>query len=506
MAHDHNHNDPTQDHQQPRSVLGWIRQIFHIGGHEHAPLAGDPAFTANQEGIRTVWLAVLALGVTSFLQIGIVAFSGSVALLADTVHNVGDTLNSIPLLVAFYLARRVATRRYTYGFGRAEDVAGIFIVLSIAVSAGIVFWESFQKLINPQPMQNIPWVAAAAIIGFLGNEAVALLQIRVGRKIGSEAMIADGLHARIDGITSLAVLIAAGATLVGLPILDPIIGLLIGVAILFITRDAAIRIWYRLMDAIDPSLVTQIEHYTAEVSGVQAVKRLRVRWVGHRLFADIAITVEDGHSLAESSQIAQNIEHTLGQAIPHLSDVTIQVDPQYRYESGGVEQKFAGMIILPPRYQLHTPSAAPMGAAGLKFDNEGNTAWNEIWTDFCDLALAGGPPHRGTLLEPISPEVVSADPEGYDRVLRELERGIRMVTGLEVVQSSSPGWIGMVCESEEMALWLLRAIVVENISVRREGTILYFPASPTFRLESEIKNVITVIAKTYHYWQEHIKA
>jgi sirohydrochlorin cobaltochelatase len=146
-----------------------------------------------------------------------------------------------------------------------------------------------------------------------------------------------------------------------------------------------------------------------------------------------------------------------------------------------------------------------MGAAGLKFDAHGKAAWNEIWTDFCDLALAGGPPHRGTLLEPVSPDTVAADPEGYRHVLEELERGIRMVTGLEVVQSASPGWIGMVCTDEVMAVWLLRAIVVENISVRREGTTLYFPASPTFRLESEIKNVITVIAKTTHYWGEHVR-
>lgn len=505
MVHEHNHNDHSHAHEQPRSVLGWIRQIFHMGGHEHAPLVGDPAFIANQEGIRTVWLALLALGATSLLQIGIVALSGSVALLADTVHNIGDTLNSIPLLIAFYLARRAATRRYTYGFGRAEDVAGVFIVLSIAVSAGVVFWESIQKLINPQPMQNMLWVAVAAIIGFVGNETVALLQIRVGRKIGSDAMIADGLHARIDGLTSLAVLIAAGGTALGLPILDPIIGLLIGIAILFITRDATVRIWCRLMDAVDPGLVNRIEHYTLQVEGVQSVKRLRVRWVGHQLFAEIAATVEDQLSLTESHQIARQIEQTLHQAIPHLSEITLQIAPQYAYESAQVEQKIAALNILPPRYQLAVPSAAPMGAAGLKLDAEGNAVWDEIWTDFCDLALAGGPPHRGTLLEPVSTDVVSADPKGYERVLKELERGIRMVTELDVVQSDSPGWIGLVCENEDMALWLLRAVVVENISVRREGAILYFPASPTFRLESEIKNVITVIAKTYHYWQEHVK-
>ncbi|MDK3159340.1 cation diffusion facilitator family transporter [Kamptonema cortianum] len=505
MPHEHEHGSHPYDHAPRPGILGWVAQMFHLGGHEHASLAADSAFSETREGIRAVWLALLALGVTSALQIGIVAFSGSVALLADTVHNIGDTLNSIPLLIAFYLARRLATRRYTYGFGRAEDVAGIFIVLSIAVSAGVVFWESFQKLLDPQPMQNTPWVAAAAVIGFLGNEAVALLQIRVGRKIGSDAMIADGLHARIDGITSLAVLVAAGGTLIGLPILDPIIGLLIGVAILFITRDAATRIWYRLMDAVDPSLVTQIEHYTTEVSGVQAVKRLRVRWVGHRLLAEMNVAVEETLSLAESHQIARSVEQALRRVIPHLSEITIQTAPQYAYETDPIEQKIAGMNILPPRYQLITPSAAPMGAAGLKFDSDGNAAWDEIWTDFCDLALAGGPPHRGTLLEPVAPEVVLGDPDGYRRVLDELKRGIHMVTGLEVIQSGAPGWIGMVCTSEDMAVWLLRAIVVENISVRREGSTLYFPASPTFRLESEIKNVITVIAKTYHYWQEHVR-
>jgi sirohydrochlorin cobaltochelatase len=160
--------------------------------------------------------------------------------------------------------------------------------------------------------------------------------------------------------------------------------------------------------------------------------------------------------------------------------------------------------ILPPRYQDNTSvSAEPMGAADLIFDENGQVAWDEIWGDFCDLALAGGPPHRGTLLEPVSAEAARANPEGYRRVLAELERGLRMVTNLPVVASASPGWIGIQCTDEEMALWLLRAIIVENVSVRREGDVLYLPAGPDFRLECEIKNVITVIAKTHHYWTEH---
>lgn len=497
-AHDHHHHDGhDHDHHYPSGFWGWISQALHLHGHEHASLNTDPAFNATDEGIRTVWLALAALTATSLLQVGIVTLSGSVALLADTVHNIGDSLNSIPLLVAFYLARRVATRRYTYGFGRAEDVAGVLIVLSIAVSAGIVFWESIQKLFNPQPMQNLLWVAAAAIVGFLGNEAVALLQIRTGRKIGSDAMIADGLHARIDGLTSLAVLVAVAGTLIGMPILDPLVGLLIGVAILFITRDATVRIWYRLMDAVDPSLVNRIEHSVEQVAGVQTVDLVRARWVGHELFAEVSVT-------ADELNTGSDIRIALHQAISNLSEVIVQVTPTTAISEATGNPIAAQLNILPPRYQLRTPSAAPMGAAGLKFDDDGKPAWNEIWTDFCDLALAGGPPHRGSLLEPVSPESAAANPSAYVSVISELERGLRMVTGLETICSATPGWIGVVCNSEEMALWLLRAIVVENITVRREDKTLYLPAGPDFRVEREIKNVITVVAKTHHYWQEHI--
>ncbi|MBZ0283253.1 MAG: urease accessory protein UreG [Anaerolineae bacterium] len=163
--------------------------------------------------------------------------------------------------------------------------------------------------------------------------------------------------------------------------------------------------------------------------------------------------------------------------------------------------------MLPLRYQMdNNVSAAPMGAAGLVYDADGNVAWNEIWGDFCDLALAGGPPHRGTLLEPVNPETITDNPEGYVNVLWELKRGIEMVTGLCARENASPGWIGMECTDEIMALWLLRAIVVENVSVRRENNILFFPAGPDFQLDHEIKNVITVIAKTNHYWREHIQA
>lgn len=248
-SHDHHHRHDQVDHSHTHStgIIQTIGAVLHLPGfgHEHGygELAHDPALRDNELGIRTVWLALLALTITTVLQIAIYIASGSVALLADTIHNFGDALNSIPLLIAFYLARRAASRRYTYGFGRAEDIAGILIVVSIAFSAAYILFESVQKLLNPQPLTNLPWVAAAAIIGFVGNELVALMQIRVGKKIGSDAMVADGQHARIDGLTSLAILIAVLGTALGFPILDPIVGIIIAFAIVGITWNAMKSTW-----------------------------------------------------------------------------------------------------------------------------------------------------------------------------------------------------------------------------------------------------------------------
>jgi cation diffusion facilitator family transporter len=326
--HDHDH-DHDRDHHHGSGVWGWISTIFHLHGHgdQHQALATDSAFMDTNEGIRTVWLALAALTITALLQVVIVWISGSVALLADTVHNIVDGLNSVPLLIAFYLARRMATRRYTYGFARAEDVAGVFIVLSIAVSAGIIFWESFQKLFDPQPLTNLGWVAVAAIVGFLGNEAVAWLQIRKGREIGSAALVADGLHARTDGLTSLAVLVAVGGVWLGFPIVDPIVGFLIGIAILFITRDATISMWYRLMDAIEPELMDQAEAVVESQTEVKSLRRLRMRWMGHRLHAEIFITVDPELTLAESHHIVEHVRHALFHGIRRLSEVVVHVDP-----------------------------------------------------------------------------------------------------------------------------------------------------------------------------------
>lgn len=325
--HDHDHEN-DHDHEHQTGLMGLLDKVFHFHGHDdHGNYIDEQVFQDNEEGIRTVWLALAALLITALIQIVIVVFSGSVALLADTAHNIGDGLNSIPLLVAFYLARRAASRRYNYGYGKAEDVAGIFIVLSIAFSAGLIFWESFKRFIDPQPIENVAWVAAAAVIGFLGNEAVALFQIRVGRKIGSAALVADGLHARTDGLTSLAVLVAAGGSWLGFPLADPIVGLLIGIAILFITRNATVTMWYRLMDAIEPEVLEQAETAVSRVEAVQEVRRVRMRWMGHRLHAEAIIAVDASMTTAESHDIVEAVRHELFHEVKGLAEVIIHVEP-----------------------------------------------------------------------------------------------------------------------------------------------------------------------------------
>jgi cation diffusion facilitator family transporter len=293
--------------------------------HSHHDLAADRAFLDNQLAVRTVWIALAALGLTTALQIVIYIASNSVALLADTVHNLGDALNSIPLLFAFYIARRAANKRYTYGYGRLEDIAGVFIVISIGFSAAYILYESIQRLLNPLPLENLEWIALAALVGFVGNELVALMQIRVGRRIGSDAMIADGQHALIDGLTSLAVLIAVIGTLIGLPILDPIVGVVIALAIVGITWNAIKAVWYRMMDAVDPHLVEHVEDHARAVAGVDEVLTLRLRWVGHRMYGVIKVQVPAATTLAASQDIVQAVQREANHVIPQLQELTVEV-------------------------------------------------------------------------------------------------------------------------------------------------------------------------------------
>jgi hypothetical protein len=163
--------------------------------------------------------------------------------------------------------------------------------------------------------------------------------------------------------------------------------------------------------------------------------------------------------------------------------------------------------LLPPRYVgcFEDVSPSSMGSASLRYDSQGRVAWGEIWTTFCHLALAGGPPHRGRLLGPITAEEVQAAPEPYGRVVAELERALKLCVSLRPAPERQPGWIGLRCGDEATAAWLVRAIVAENVIARYEGAVLYVPAGPAFRIEKEIKNVVVSTAKTCHYFFDHLE-
>lgn len=303
-----------------------IKEIFAPHSHDAADSVDD-TLESTAAGIRTVKISLLVLGLTALIQIVIVVMSGSVALAADTIHNFADALTAVPLWIAFALGAKPATRRYTYGFGRVEDLAGSFVVAMITMSAIIAGYEAIARLIHPQQIEHVGWVALAGLVGFIGNEWVALYRIRVGHRIGSAALIADGLHARTDGFTSLAVLCSAGGVALGFPLADPIVGLLITAAILAVLRTAARDVFRRLLDGVDPAMVDAAEQALAARPGVQAVRSVRMRWIGHRLHADAELDVDPALDLAQAHRIAHDAEHELTHTVPKLTTAVIHAYP-----------------------------------------------------------------------------------------------------------------------------------------------------------------------------------
>ena len=315
-GHDHGH-----EHEHEHGGRWWKRH-----SHDAADRV-DSALEDSRDGVRALAISLIGLGLTAALQAVVVVLSGSVALLGDTLHNVADALTAVPLWLAFVIGRRQPTRRYTYGYGRAEDLAGIFIVLAIVASTVVAAYEAARRLADPQDVTHLWAVAAAAFIGFLGNELVATYRIRVGRRIGSAALEADGHHARTDGLTSLAVLLGAGGSALGWRWADPVVGLAITLAILLVLKDAARDVYRRLMDAVDPALVEAAERSLQGVAGVQRVGDVRIRWLGHRLRAEVQLEVDDTLSIVDAHAIADAAEHQLLHDVAKLSSALVHTDP-----------------------------------------------------------------------------------------------------------------------------------------------------------------------------------
>lgn len=324
---EHNHGN-AHDHHEHKHAKGILSKFKGLFDHSHQLVDKiDESMETNELGIRTLKITLIILALTAFLQVIIVLISGSVALLADTIHNFADAATSIPLWIAFALARRGFTQKFTYGYGKTEDVAGVIIVLIILFSACIAAYESIIKIINPIPMENLVWVMLAAIIGFIGNEWVALYRIKIGKKIGSAALVADGYHARVDGFTSLAVALGVIGTWLGFPIMDPLVGMGITIAILLIVKDSVKSIGFRLIDGIEPDILSAIEHAPIHVEGVTKIQDVKARWIGHRVYAEVTIYVDQKLSVYEANQIAKKVEHALYDHVRLLGGTTVLIKP-----------------------------------------------------------------------------------------------------------------------------------------------------------------------------------
>ena len=312
---------------QPSDSSAHGHDHTHGHGPDHTHGVVDPSIATTERGIWAVKWSFVGLMATAIMQVFVVWLSGSVALLADTIHNFGDASTAIPLWIAFSLARLRPNKRFPYGYGRVEDLAGVAVVLTILFSAVVAGYESINRFFNPQEVSYLGALVAASIIGFLGNEVVALFRIRVGREINSAALVADGYHARVDGLTSLAVLFGALGVWLGYPLADPLIGLLITLAILRIVWQSARSIFTRMLDGVEPEVIDEIRHTAHHIDGVRDIAQVRARWLGHRLHAEINIAVDAELSVPAGHAIATELRHQLLHQLQYLANATIHVDP-----------------------------------------------------------------------------------------------------------------------------------------------------------------------------------
>ncbi len=328
QVHDH-HHDHHHPHHHDQGLLGRVRHALTPHSHDHTE-AIRTAQESSAEGLRAAWVSLAGMAATAALQLVIVWASGSVALLADTVHNLGHLATTIPLIVAFRLGRRAPTARYPYGFRRAEDLVGLLIGLVIALSAALILWESVRALTDPRDLEHVGWVLVAGLVGALGNEVVARYRIRVGRRISSAALVAEGQHARTDALTSLAVVAGAVGAWVGLPQLDAVVGLLIGVVIVLVLVRSTRTTLTRLMDGVDDGTLERIAAVAAAVPGVLDVRRPRARWSGHRMEADLEVGVDPALSVTDGDAVAHAVHAQLLATVPHLDHAHVHACTAYR--------------------------------------------------------------------------------------------------------------------------------------------------------------------------------
>src|SRR6266516_1002569 len=333
--HDHGeHSEHEHDHKHKHDENAHGGHGHGHGGHGHEHGRVDADLYGNRAGLRAVQISTAGMFIVAAIQFVIAGIGGSAGLFADALHNLGDVLTTVALWIAFVIARRAANQRYTYGYHRTEDLAGIFIVLVIIASAVAGAVESILKLTSGAPPTQLPLSMAAALVGVAGNELLAQYKISVGKRINSVPLIADGQHSRIDGLTSLAAFVGLIGVALGLRIADPIAGLVITVVILTVVYSTSRSVLQRLLDAVDPRIVPRIITTVSEVAGVEAVTDVRARWVGHMLHVVMNIEVDAELTLVRAHDIAEEVRHRLLHSITGISEAIIHTDPHSHSEAG----------------------------------------------------------------------------------------------------------------------------------------------------------------------------
>ncbi len=301
----------------------------HHDAHSHTHGLIDPEIASSARGIWAVKVSLVGLVLTSILQGVVFWLSGSVALLADMIHNVGDAMTAVPLGVAFLVSRRKPTARFSYGFARLEDLAGVMIVAIVLLSAIITAYESVERFYHPQPLNHLGALAIAAVVGLIGNEIVAVFRIRVGREINSAALVADGYHAMADGLVSLAVLLSAVGVWLGYPWADPVMGLIITAVLLKIVWESGQTIFSRLLDGVEPEILESLHHAVNHLPEIEesAIANLRSRWLGHRLHVEMDIMLPPTLSLQETQGITDKVEEQLKAHLPYVGLIMVRALP-----------------------------------------------------------------------------------------------------------------------------------------------------------------------------------
>lgn len=317
----------AEDHQHDRDG----------GEHAHSHTTLDAELASHAAAVRAIWVSVVGLGLTAAFQLGIVAISGSAGLFADAQHNVGDVAGTAALWVGFMLSRRPSSDRFTYGWRRAEDLAGLFIVLAIVVSAVLAGWDSVTALLDEgHVVRNTGAAFGAALVGAVGNEAVAIYKIRVGRRIGSSPLIADGQHARVDGLVSLGAAVGVAGVWLGVPVADPLAGLAITGVIVWILVRTGRDVLVRNLDAVDPGVVARIRAVATGVDGVLDVHGVRARHAGRSLLVQLHADVDGDQPLRDAHAIGEEVRHALVHEFPALHEVDIHLDPDGDDDAHGV--------------------------------------------------------------------------------------------------------------------------------------------------------------------------